>query len=179
MESVNNVVKKINAEGLSLGAVIRNFLAVAESDDFANYMLETITKTPNAKVVLTVNDIKKAVVRAFPYKHEGKLLEKRGDLWIPMEKYSGSIIKKAFYSIVGNGVGKEVDFVPATAEQIAEATAEAEAKKAEAKKEKEEKAKNQELMAQLWQEVMVAKNAKTAWEIVNKFKVAAAEQNNK
>lgn len=175
-KNVANVIKSINAEGVSLGAIIRNFVAVANTDNYASYMLDTIVGAADAKITHTVNDIRKAVISWYPYKKDGKLLAKKDGLYIPMDKYSGDIIRKAFYHAVGATDEETIkDFVPATEQQIAEAEAKAEAKKAEKAKEKEDKKKNQDLMAQLWQEVMTAKDAEHGWEIINKYREAAKD----
>ena len=175
-KSVASVIKSINAEGVSLGAVIRNFVAVANEDDYASYMLDTIVGATGAKITHTVNDIRKAVISWYPYKKDGQLLTKKDGLYVPLNKYSGDVIRKAFFHAVGETDEETIkDFVPATEKQIAEAEAKAEAKKAEKAKEKEDKKKNQELMAQLWQEVMVANDKGNAWEIINKYRQAAAD----
>jgi hypothetical protein len=101
-ERVNSVINAINSESTTLGAIIRNFVAVCERDDYARYMLDTITGTQCSHISMTVNAIKMAVIDKYPYKDGGTLLRKDGDLYIPFEKYSADIIKRSFYVAVGH-----------------------------------------------------------------------------
>lgn len=177
VERVNAIVKKINAEALSLGAVVRNFVEVAKEDDYARYMLQTICNhhADDALIVLKVNDIKKAVIAAYPYKNEDNvLLVKRDGIYVPIEKYNGAIISKAFYNAVG-ATKVPKDFRPATKEEVAEAEAKAEEKKAERKATAEQKKADADLKAKLWEEVMGAGSADQAWEIVQKYKAQTVE----
>jgi hypothetical protein len=75
-ESVNKVVDLINAEAHSLGAIVRNFISVAESDEFAAFMLRTICKHETPAISLTVNEIKKRIIACYPYKDDNNKLLK-------------------------------------------------------------------------------------------------------
>lgn len=179
-EKVANVIRLINAENVSFGSVVRNFIAVADGDEYASYMLDTICKEQNAKIVLSVNDIKKRIIIAYPYRREMIMLTKKEGLFVPMTKYSADVIKKAFYNAVG--VTDTKKFVPATEEEIAENEAKVEAKKAEKKaaaeqkkQQEAEKTKKYERFAAFWQEMMTARNKEVAWEIVGKYKTSDAD----
>lgn len=174
--AVQQVINAINAEAKTLGAIIRNFVAVAKENATALYMLETILKHPfvQRKKETCTNDIRQAIVASFPYVKDGVLLHKVNGLYVPYEQYSGDIIKKAFYNAVG-ATKVQKDFAPATAEQLAEAEAKAEEKKAERKATAEQKKADADLKAKLWEEVMGAGSADQAWAIVQKYKVQTAK----
>lgn len=168
VENVNSVINKINAESVSLGAVVRNFISVTETDEFARYMLDTITKQANANITLTVNEIKKRVVTCYPYKDENnKLLKKDNELFVPIEKYTGDIIKKAFYNAVG--ATKKKEFTPATKEQIKENETKKAEKKAEQAAKVAAKKANAEMLQAFFDEMMKSTEA-NCWEIVMKYK---------
>lgn len=170
-ENVNKVVNLINVEAQSLGAVVRNFIAVAETDDFAAYMLRTICKHENPAISLTVNEIKKRVINQYPYKDENNtLLKKDNDLYVPLTKYTGDIIKKAFYNAVGATKETAKEFVPATAEQIEQHNKEKEQKKQQKKAENEEKKAKAEIYEAFYNELMQCKNMEEAWTIIRAHK---------
>lgn len=169
-ENVNKVINLINEESKSLGAIIRNFIAVAESDNFASFMLRTICKHENPIISLSVNEIKKRVIACYPYKDENNtLLKKENDLYVTIESYSGDIIRKAFYNAIGETkVAK--DFVIATAEQIEQHNKAKEEKKAQKKVENEQKKARAEMYEAFYNELMQCKNMEEAWTIIRTHK---------
>lgn len=173
--AVQQVINAINAEAKTFGAIIRNFVAVAKENATALYMLETILKHPfvQRKKETSTNDIRQAVIAAFPYVKDGVLLHKVNGLFVPYEQYSGDIIKKAFYNAVG-ATKVQKDFSPATEEQIAEAEAKAETAKAERKAKAEQKKADAELLKKFWDECMNATKG-NIWDVVQKYKVATTE----
>ena len=169
-ENVNKVVKAIASEGASIGAIIRKFIAVAESNEFASYMLRTICKHENPIISLSVNEIKKRVITCYPYKDENNtLLKKENDLYVPIESYSGDIIRKAFYNAVG-ATNVQKEFAPATEEQIKEHTKAKEEKKAQKKTENEQKKARTEMYEAFYNELMQCKNMEEAWTIIRTHK---------
>lgn len=162
-ESVNRVINKIGEEIVSLNSLIRAFVAVAEEDSFANYMLETICDgTKDAKIVLNVNQIKKFVIKHYPYKHENQLLIKDGELYRPMTKYGKDVIRKSFYAIV-NPKKDKPEIVLASEEQIAAADL--------AKAEKRESAKDvRKSKEDFIERLMNAGNQEMCWAIVQEYK---------
>ena len=174
--NVNNVLKKIEAESLSLGAVVRNFVEVCKSDKYALYMLQTILNYHQSDVLVAyrVNDIRKAVVAAYPYKDElGTMLEKRNGIFVPIERYSGKIIAKAFYNAVGATKVKG-EIRQATSEEVAAANQKVEERKQKAAKTREDAKAQSELLKKFWDECMEATEA-NIWDIVSKYKVATTE----
>jgi hypothetical protein len=175
-DNVNNVLKKIQEESLSLGAVVRNFVEVCKSDKYALYMLQTILNyhQPDVLVAYRVNDIRKAVVAAYPYKDESDtMLEKRNGIFVPIERYSGKIIAKAFYAAVGaTKVPKEVK--RATEEEVAAANAKVEERKQKAANTRALDKANRELLEKFWDEMMKCTEA-NAWDTLMKYKTACTE----
>lgn len=175
-ERVNAIVKKINAEATSLGAVIRHFVEVAKVDDYARYMLQTICNYHNddALIVLKVNDIKKAVIAAYPYKNEENvLLVKRDGIYVPIEKYTGVIVSKAFYNALGATKVKG-EIRQATSEEVAAANAKAEERVKKATETRNNKEKHQELLQKFWDEMMKCTEG-NVWDTLMKYKVATTE----
>lgn len=171
VENVNKVVNLISKEAQSLGAVVRNFIAVSESNEFAAYMLRTICKHENPIISLSVNEIKKRVIVCYPYKDENNmLLKKENDLYLPIENYSGDIIRKAFYNAVGATKETAKDFIPATSEQIEQHNKEKEEKKAQKKTENEQKKARAEMYEAFYKELMQCKNMEEAWTIIRTHK---------
>lgn len=170
-ESVNKVINLINVEAQSLGAVVRSFIAVADSDEFAAYMLRTICKHETPAISLTVNEIKKRVIIAYPYKdNDNTLLQKDGGLYVPVTKYTGQIIKRAFYNIV---TPKEnVSFEAATEEQIKEHTKAKEEKREQAKAKREQEKKQAEDYKAFYERLMSAESKEIAWAIILEAKTA-------
>ena len=169
-EDVNKVVNLISKEAQTLGAIVRNFIAVAENDNFAAYMLRTICKHETPAISLTVNEIKKRVITCYPYKDENNtLLKKENDLYVPIESYSGDIIRKAFYNAVG-ATNVQKEFAPATEEQIKEHTKAKEEKKAQKKTENEQKKARAEMYEAFYNELMQCKNMEEAWTIIRTHK---------
>lgn len=169
-ENVNKVINAISKESTSIGAIIRNFIAVAESNEFAAYMLRTICKHETPAISLTVNEIKKRVIACYPYKDDNNtLLKKDGDLYVPIESYSGDIIRKSFYNAVGETKVKK-DFAIATAEQIEENNKAKEEKKAQRKTENEQKKARAEMYEAFYNELMQCKNMEEAWNIIRTHK---------
>lgn len=169
-ENVNKVVNLISKEAQSLGAVVRNFITVAESNDFAAYMLRTICKHETPVISLTVNEIKKRVISCYPYKDENNtLLKKENDLYVPIENYSGDIIRKSFYNAVGETKVTK-DFAVATAEQIEQHNKAKEEKKAQKKTENEQKKARAEMYEAFYNELMQCKNMEEAWTIIRTHK---------
>lgn len=170
-ENVNNVINLISKEAQSLGAVVRNFISVAENNDFAAYMLRTICKHETPVISLTVNEIKKRVIACYPYKDSNNtLLKKENDLYVPIDNYTGDIIRKAFYNAVGATKETAKDFIPATAEQIAKHKEEKEEKKAQKKAENEQKKARTEMYEAFYNELMQCKNMEEAWTIIRTHK---------
>lgn len=170
-ESVNKVVNLINVEAKTLGAVIRNFVAVAENDEFAAYMLRTICKHETPAISFTVNEIKKRIIACYPYKDSNNtLLKKENELYVPIEHYTGDIIRKAFYNAIGSMNGTAKEFAPATVEQIEQHNKEKEEKKAQRKTEKEEKKAKAEIYEAFYNELMQCKNMEEAWDIIRTHK---------
>ena len=170
--AVQQVINAINAEAKSFGAIIRNFVAVAKENATAMYMLETILGHPFEQETkeASTNDIRQAIIAAFPYVKDGILLRKVNGLYIPYEQYSADIIKKAFFNAVG-ATKVQKDFAPATEEQIAAAEEQA-AKKAEERAEKKAAKKaNEEMLAKFFEEMMQA-TKENCWDIVCKYKAA-------
>lgn len=169
-EQVTKVINLINEEGVSLGAIVRNFIAVAESDNFAAYMLRTICKHENPLISLTVNEIKNCVIKAYPYKDENnKLLKKDGGLFVPIESYTGDIIRKAFYNVVSQ---KDISFEAATAEQIAEHKEKKETAKKAAKAKRETEKKEIESIKAFYERIMNAESKEIAWALILEQKSA-------
>lgn len=165
--NVNRVVNLISEESKTLGAVVRNFISVAENEDFAAYMLRTICKHETPAISLTVNEIKKRVITSYPYKDSNNtLLKKENDLYLPIEHYSGDIIRKAFYNAVGATKETAKDFIPATVEQIEQHNKEKEEKKAQRKTENEQKKIKAEMYEAFYNELMQCKNMQEAWDII-------------
>lgn len=177
VERVNAIVKKINAEALSLGAVVRNFIEVAKEDDYARYMLQTICNhhADDALIVLKVNDIKKAVIAAYPYKNEENvLLIKRNGIYVPIEKYTGVIVSKAFYNAVGATKKPKGEIRQATSEEIQAAEAKREERKQKAQMRALENKENKELLEKFWDEMMKCTEA-NVWDTLMKYKTACTE----
>lgn len=169
-ENVNKVVNLISKEAQSLGAVVRNFIAVAETDEFAAYMLRAICKHETPAISLTVNEIKKRVIACYPYKDENNtLLKKDGDLYVPVTTYTGDIVRKAFYNAIG-ATNVVKDFAPATEEQIKEHTAAKEEKKQQKKEANEQKKARAEMYEAFYNELMQCKNMEEAWTIIRTHK---------
>lgn len=169
-ENVNKVVNLISKEAQSLGAIVRNFISVAESDEFAAFMLRTICKHENPIISLSVNEIKKRVINNYPYKDENNtLLKKENELYVPIVNYSGDIIRKSFYNAIGETKVSK-DFIPATAEQIEEHNKEKEQKKEQRKKENEQKKARNEMYEAFYNELMQCKNMEEAWTIIRTHK---------
>lgn len=170
--AVQQVINAINNEAKSFGAIIRNFVAVAKENAVAMYMLETILKHPfvQKKKETSTNDIRQAVVSAFPYVHNGVMLHKVNGIYVPYEQYSADIIKKAFYNAVG-ATKVQKDFAPATEEQIAEAEEQTAKKKEERAEKKAAKKANEEMLARFFEEMMQA-TEDNCWDIVCKYKAA-------
>lgn len=168
-ENVNRVISLIEAEGVSLGALVRNFMKVAEKDAFANLMLDSICGVNNAKIVYNANDIKMRIVAAYPYKNEeGTMLVKRDGFFVPIKEYTAKVIvKKAYYNAIG--VTKKVDFTPATKEQIEEAAQQKEEKRKAAAQKKADEKNERDLYKRFWEECMNAAPADLA-AIVQKYK---------
>lgn len=165
--NVNKVIDKIGEEIVSLNSLIKAFIAVAEQDSFANYMLETICESKkDARIVLTVNQIKAAVIKAYPYKDGNTMLKKDGDLFVPMTKYGKDIIRKSFYNIV-NPKKEKIEIIPATPEQIEAHNLKKEADKAIKAEEKKSK---QESIDNFINRLMDAGNQELAWMIIQEYK---------
>lgn len=176
-ERVNAIVAKINAEALSLGAVIRNFVEVAKEDEYAKYMLQTICNYHNddALIVLKVNDIKKAVIAAYPYKNEENvLLVKRDGIYVPIEKYTGVIVSKAFYNAVGATRKPKGEIRQATSEELAAVETKREERKQKAANTRALDKANRELLEKFWDEMMKCTEA-NAWDTLMKYKTACTE----
>lgn len=166
-ENVNKVINKIGEEIVSLNSLIRAFIAVAEEDSFANYMLETICESKkDARIILNVNQIKAAVIKAYPYKDGKTMLKKDGDLFVPMTKYGKDIIRKSFYNIV-NPKKEKIEIIPATPEQIEAHNLKKETDKAIKAEEKKSK---QESIDNFINRLMEAGNKDLAWAIVQEYK---------
>lgn len=172
-ERVNSVINAINSESTTLGAVIRNFVAVCECDDYARYMLDTITGMPQSFISMSVNSIKLAVIAKYPYKDkDNNLLRKDSGLFVPYgDKYTADIVKRAFYAAVGHT--KPVDVVPATKAQINEHNAKKEAKKAESSRKAEAKKAAAANYEKFYTEIMNAAESDII-AIVRRYKAAAA-----
>ena len=155
-ENVNRVISLIDAEGVSLGALVRNFMKVAESDAFANLMLDSICGVNNAKIVYNANDIKMRIIAAYPYKNEeGVMLIKKDGIFVPIKEYTAKVIvKKAYYNAIG--VTKKVDFTPATKEQIEEAAQKKEEKRKAAAQKKADALNEIGMLRRFWEEMMEA-----------------------
>lgn len=166
-ENVNKVINKIGEEIVSLNSLIRAFIAVAEEDSFANYMLETICESKkDARIILNVNQIKAAVIKAYPYKDGKTMLKKDGDLFVPMTKYGKDIIRKSFYNIV-NPKKEKIEIIPATPEQIEAHNLKKETDKAIKAEEKKSK---QESIDNFISRLMEAGNQEMCWAIVQEYK---------
>lgn len=170
--AVQQVINAINAEAKTFGAIIRNFVAVAKDNATALYMLETILGHPfvQKKKETSTNDIRQAVIAAFPYVKDGVMLHKVNGLYVPYEQYSADIIKKAFYNAIG-ATKVQKDFAPATAEEIAEAEEQAEKKKEERAEKRAAKKANEEMLKRFFEEMMEA-TEENCWDIVCKYKSA-------
>lgn len=169
-ENVNNVISLISKEAQSLGAVVRNFISVAENNDFAAYMLRTICKHENPVISLTVNEIKKRVILCYPYKDsKNTLLKRENDLYVPITSYSGDVIRKAFYNAVGETKVTK-DFVIATDEQIEANNKAKEEKKAQKKTENEQKKARAEMYEAFYNELIQCKTMQEAWDIIRAHK---------
>lgn len=165
-ENVDKVIKKISTELKSINSIIRAFIEVANEDSFANYMIETICENKkDARIVLNVNEIKKYIIKAYPYKDGNTMLKKDGDLFVPFESYSADIIRKAFYGIVRPK--KDVKIVQATEEQIKEHIAKKEADKIDKKTKREDEKKTIETFIE---RLMEAGNQELCWAIVQEYK---------
>lgn len=170
-ERVNAVINAVNSESTTLGAVIRNFVAVCERDDYARYMLDTITGKPQSFVSMSVNAIKVAVIDKYPYKDGGTLLRKDGDLFVQFEKYSADIIRRAFYVAVGHK--KPAVVVAASAEDIQAHNAKKDAKKAESTAKREAAKAKADNYEKFYNEIMNAAESDII-AIVRKYKALAA-----
>ena len=165
-ENVNKVINKISTELKSINSIIRAFIEVANEDSFANYMIETICENKkDARIVLNVNEIKKYVIKAYPYKDGNTMLKKDGDLFVPFESYTADIIRKAFYGIVRPK--KDITVIPATKEQIDEHIAKKEADKEDKKLKREDEKKSIETFIE---RLMEAGNQELCWAIVQEYK---------
>lgn len=176
-ERVNAIVAKINAEATTLGAVVRNFVEVCKTDEYARYMLHTICDyhADDILIVKRVNDIKMAVIAAYPYKNESNtLLVKRNGIYVPIEKYNGTIISKAFYNAVGATKAPKGEIRQATAEEVAEANQKVEERKKKAQMRAIANKENRELLEKFWDEMMKCTEA-NVWETLMKYKTAATE----
>lgn len=177
-ENVNKVINKIGEEIVSLNSLIRAFIAVAEEDSFANYMLETICESKkDARIVLNENQIKAAVIKSYPYKDGNTMLKKDGDLFVPMTKYGKDIIRKSFYNIV-NPKKEKIEIIAATPEQIEAHNLKKETDKAIKAEEKKSK---QESIDKFIERLMEAGNQELAWMIIQEYKAnhVKTEQDNK
>lgn len=170
-ERVNAVINAVNSESTTLGAVIRNFVAVCNTDDYARYMLDMITGTPCAHISMTVNAIKLAVIDKYPYKDGNTLLRKDGDLFVPFEKYSGDIIRRAFYVAVGHK--KPAAVTVASTEDIKVHNAKKDAKKAENTAKRESAKAKADNYEKFYNEIMNAAESDII-AIVRKYKALAA-----
>lgn len=167
-ENVTRVISLIEKEGVSLGALVRNFVKVAEEDAFANLMLDSICGTNNAKIVLLVNEIKMRIIAQYPYRNEeGTMLVKKDGIFVEMKEYKADIIKKAYYNAIG--VTKKVDFRQATKEEVEEVAKKKEERKVKAAETKAAKMNEQDLYKRFWEECMNAAPADLA-AIVQKYK---------
>lgn len=176
-ENVKRVIELINKEATSFGAIIRNFVEVCKTDGYALYMLQTITKYHKADVVIvrTTNEIRKAVVAAYPYKdEEGTMLRKQNGLFVPIEKYSATIIEKAFYNAVGATKAPKGEIRQATAEEVAEANQKVDERKKKAQERAIVNKEHRELLEKFWDEMMKCTEA-NVWDTLMKYKTAAAE----
>lgn len=170
-ERVNAVINAVNAEGNTLGAIIRNFVAVCATDDYARYMLDTITGKPQSFIAMSVNSIKLAIIAKYPYKDGGTLLRKDGDLFVPFEKYTGDIVRRAFYVAVGHK--KAVAVVAASADDIQAHNEKKEAKKAESTAKREAAKVKADNYEKFYNEIMNAAESDIIT-IVRKYKALAA-----
>lgn len=170
-ERVNAVINAVNSESTTLGAVIRNFVAVCERDDYARYMLDTITGTPQSFIAMSINEIKIVVIDKYPYKNGSTLLRKDGNLFVPFEKYSGDIIRRAFYVAVGHK--KAAAVVAASAEDIQAHNAKKAAKKAENTAKREAAKAKADNYEKFYNEIMNAAESDIL-AIVRKYKALAA-----
>lgn len=166
-QKVDSVIGKINSELKSINAVIRAFVEVASEDAYANLMLETICDNKkDARIVLNVNEIKKYVIKHYPYKGADKktMLKKDGGLYVPIEKdkYSADIIRKSYFAIV-RPKKKEETIVEATSEQIAQYQAD-KINKTAASQDKRKAEKD------FIQRLMEAGNQEMCWAIVQEYK---------
>lgn len=170
-ERVNAIVNAINSELTTLGAVIRSFVAVCNNDDYARYMLDTITGTPQSFITMSINEIKSAVIAKYPYKYGNTLLRKDDDLFVPFEKYSGDIIRLAFFVAVGHK--KPAAVVAASAEDIQAHNAKKDAKKAENAAKREAAKAKSDNYKKFYHEIMNAAESDIIT-IVRKYKALAA-----
>lgn len=170
-ERVNAVINAVNSESSSLGSVIRNFVAVCESDDYARYMLDCITGKAQSFITMSINAIKLAVIEKYPYKDGNTLLRKDGDLFVPFEKYSGDIIRRAFYVAVGHK--KTAVVVAASTEDIEAHNAKKEAKKAENTAKREAAKAKADNYEKFYNEIMSAAESDVV-AIVRRYKALAA-----
>lgn len=170
-EQVNNVIKSINAESVTLGAVIRNFVAICDKDSTARYMLDSITKQVNSHISMTINQIRQSVCKQYPYIKDGQMLEKKDNMFVPVQKYSGIIIKRAFYNAVGQ-TKKETftEFISASPAEIKEMQTKAEEKKQKAIEKRAEKKAETELFKVFFERVIACENAEQAWDIIKEYK---------
>lgn len=176
-ERVNAIVAKINAEATTLGAVVRNFVEVCKTDEYARYMLHTICDyhADDILIIKRVNDIKMAVIAAYPYKNESNtLLVKRNGIYVPIEKYNGTIISKAFYNAVGATKAPKGEIREATSEEVAAANAKVEERKQKAANTRALDKANRELLEKFWDEMMKCTEA-NAWDTLMKYKTACTE----
>lgn len=166
-QRVDSVINKISAELKSINSIIRAFIEIAEQDSYANYMLETICDNKkDARIVYNVNEIKKYIIKAYPYKDGNTMLVKDGDLFIPMEKYNPTLIKKAFFGIV-RPPKKDVVVIPATEEQIEQHL---KAKKDKQIADKVKRESEKESVDTFIKRLMDAGNQELCWAIVQEFK---------
>jgi hypothetical protein len=170
-EQINSVIKSINAESVTLGAVIRNFVTICNKDSTARYMLDIITKQPNSHITLTINQIRQAVCKQYPYIKNGQMLEKKDYMFVPVQKYSGIIIKRAFYNAVGQTNTESFnEFVNATPSEIEEMQTKAEEKKQKAIERRAEKKAESELFREFFERVITCEDAKQAWGVIKEYK---------
>jgi hypothetical protein len=101
------------------------------------------------------------------------MLEKRNGIFVPIERYSGKIIAKAFYNAVGATKVKG-EIRQATSEEVAAANAKVEERKQKAQKRALENKEHKELLERFWDECMNATEA-NIWDVVSKYKVATTE----
>lgn len=173
--SIKAVLAAISAESKTLGGIIRNFKAVCETNETALYMLQCICNDfePNLLLRVTTNEIRSAVIAAYPYKDNGIMLHKVNGIFVPFAEYTPQIIKAAYYNAVG--ATKKVEFAPATEEQIAEAEEKAAAKKAEKAEKKAAEKANAEALQEFVTQILAAESPEVAWTLIQTYKKQAEE----